>query len=135
MLVVVESRVRLYRVHRNRRERVRGEGGKVGRGREREGWREGWRRTAGSGAERGEREERRVQLRVGRRSVCQSFVWTSRLTRLIVCSRSGIGLVYTRELRVLAASESAPLDLESCVDERENARLCRSVSRFPTVAA
>lgn len=72
------------------------EGGKVGRAKEREGWREGWRRTAGSEAERGEREERRVQLRVGRRSVCQSFVWTSRLTRPIVCSRSGIVGVYSR---------------------------------------
>lgn len=40
--------------------------------------------------DRGRRGERRVQLRVGRRSVCQSFVWTSRLTRLIVYSRSGI---------------------------------------------
>lgn len=41
------------------------------------------------------REERvdggwRVQLRVGRRSVCQSFVWASRSTRLIV--PAGIGI-------------------------------------------
>lgn len=34
----------------------------------------------------------RVQLRVERRSVCQSFVWTSRSTRLIVPTGIGIGI-------------------------------------------
>lgn len=40
----------------------------------------------------------RVQLRVGRRSVCQSFVWTSRLTRLIVLPALPLVSANTREV-------------------------------------
>ena len=110
MVVVVVAYIYIgcIEIGEREREREKREGGGA---KEREGWREGWRRTAGSEAERGE-GERRVQLRVGRRSVCQSFVWTSRLTRPIVCSRSGIvGVRTARELLSFGGIRS-PLGFE-----------------------
>lgn len=91
--------------------RVVGDGTQPARGLKREKRRRaGWRRTDRR------RKERRVQLRVGRRSVCQSFVWTSRLTRLIVYPRHGIR-VYASVLAASVTPESRRVARRVAADE------------------
>lgn len=66
-----------------------------------------------------------MQLRVGRRSVCQSFVWTSRSARLIV--PTGIGIrIYAYTLLaasiIIVDSQQRRSRVNSAVDELAVAR-------------